>query len=114
VSDRRYDGGRDLGAGSHNVADDVLKALDQYEDVVIISNDVEQLLYAYLDLYHTCKELPSRGTVEFVVSTRLKRIFEILHSEFISRNLNQTDHFLAAQYRESADPKLNRKSICWC
>jgi hypothetical protein len=105
--------GRDLGAGSHNAADDVLRALGQYQDVVLVSNDVEQLLYAYLDLYHTAKEGPSRGTVEFVVSAGLKRIFEILHSDFIARNVNQTDPFLAAQYGESMSAWAETRWLFW-
>lgn len=105
--------GRDLGAGSHNVAVEALKTLDQYGDLVLVSNDIEQLLYAYLDLYHTAKEGPLRGTVEFVVSEGLKRIFEILHSDFIARNLSQTDPFLAAQYRESMSAWAETRWLFW-
>jgi glyoxylase-like metal-dependent hydrolase (beta-lactamase superfamily II) len=105
--------GRDLGAASHNVADDTLKALDKYEDIVIVSNDVEQLLYAYLDLYHTGKEGQSRGTVEFVVSAELRRVFEVLHSDFIFRNLTQTDPFLSSQYRESMSSWAENRWLFW-
>lgn len=105
--------GRDLGAGSHNAALEALKALDKYEDIVLVSNDVEQLLYAYLDLYHTGKEGAARGTVEFVVSSGLKSIFEILHSDFIARNLTQTDPFLAAQYRESMSAWGETRWLFW-
>jgi hypothetical protein len=106
--------GRDIGAGSHNAAADTLKALDQgCEDVVLVSNDVEQLLYAYLDLYHSGKEGSSRGTIEFVVSGGLKKVFEILHSDFIARNLSQADAFLAAQYRESMSAWAETRWLFW-
>lgn len=105
--------GRPLGAGSHNVAADALKTLDHYDDVVLVSNDVEQLLYAYLDLYYTGKEGPSRGTVEFIVSAGLRRIFEIIHSNFIARNLTQADAFLAAQYRESMSAWAETRWLFW-
>jgi glyoxylase-like metal-dependent hydrolase (beta-lactamase superfamily II) len=105
--------GRDLGAGRHNIAAEALKALDEYGDLVLVSNDVEQLLYAYLDMYHTSKEGSSTGTVEFVVSFQLKNIFEILHSDFIARNLTQTDPFLAAQYKESMSAWAETRWLFW-
>lgn len=105
--------GRDMGAGNHNAAADALKAVEQYADIVLVSNDVEQLLYAYLDLYHAGKEGPSRGTVEFVVSAGLKKIFEILHSDFIARNLDQTDAFLSAQYRETMSAWAESRWLFW-
>jgi hypothetical protein len=106
--------GRALGAGSHNAAIDTLTALDNgCEDVILVSDDVEQLLYAYLDLYHSGKDGASRGTIEFVLSAGLKKVFEILHSNFIARNLNQADPFLAAQYRESMSAWAETRWLFW-
>lgn len=105
--------GRNRGAGSHNVAVDTLKKLDQYQDIVILSTDAEQLLYAYLDLYHTCKDGQLRGTIEFVVSGKVKRIFQILHSNFIARNQDQIDPFIAAQYGRAMSSWAESRFLFW-
>lgn len=105
--------GRDRGAGGHDVASEALKALEEHGDLVLVSNDVEQLLYAYLDLYHTSKNGASRGTIEFIVSSALKKLFEILHSDFITRTLTQSDPFLAAQYKQSMSAWAETRWLFW-
>jgi hypothetical protein len=92
---------------------ETLELLDRCPDIVLVSNDVEQLLYAYLDLYHSAKEGTARATVEFVASMGLRSVFEILHSDFIARNMGHTDVLLAAQYRKTMSAWAETRWLFW-
>lgn len=92
--------GRPQGVTMSNTANRILGEFSRYSDIVIISNDVEHLLYAYLDLFHTVKDSKeARSTIEFLLSPKLRPVFEILHSSFITKKREELDPFVAAQIR---------------
>lgn len=103
--------GRSYGATSSNAALSVLKRLPDYDDIVFRARDAEQLLYAYLDLFYSVKSQPRwRSRVEFVASSSLRCIFEILHAAYIGRRLDQLDPLLVAQYGGSMSAWAE---TCW-
>ena len=66
--------GRAYGATKSETAAALLGKLSEYEDIALVSNDVEQLLYAFLDLFHTAKgEADTRERIEFLATPELLR-----------------------------------------
>jgi hypothetical protein len=106
--------GRPQGASQANAAAAVLDGLYNHMDIAVVSNDVERLLYSYLDLFHTAKENPAfRSKVEFIVTAGLRGMFEVLHSAFISRQLDHLDSYLAAQYGTTISSWAESRWLYW-
>lgn len=106
--------GRAHGVTMSETANALLGKLSGYEDIAIISSDVEQLLYAFLDLFHTAKNMAdTRAQIEFIATTELRSVFEIVHSAFIARQLDLLDPFLAAQYGESMSAWAESRWLYW-
>lgn len=92
----------------------LLGKLSEYEDIALVSNDVEQLLYANLDLFYTAKQaLKTRSQIEFIATPALRAVFEVLHSAFISRQLDLLDPFVAAQYGQSMSAWAESRWLYW-
>jgi hypothetical protein len=91
--------GRPLGASLADASSDFYREAAEQTDVVIVSSDAEQLLYAYLDLFHHAKNSADhRSTTAFLLPSRIRRLFQVLHTAYMRRELDQLDPFLAAQY----------------
>jgi glyoxylase-like metal-dependent hydrolase (beta-lactamase superfamily II) len=107
--------GRSLGATDSNAAADVLASSKQFTDVILFSTDVEQLLYAYVDLFFCAKEHATlRYSTEFFVTNRLRPVFEVLHSAFILRQRQTVDPFILAQYGTSMSAWGESRWLYWC
>lgn len=106
--------GRQHGASENDAATTTLRSLEEIDDVVLISNDAEQLLYAYLDLFFVSKSNPeSRSQIEFFASRELRKVFEVLHSAFIAKNLAALDPFIASQYGSSMSAWAESRWLFW-
>jgi glyoxylase-like metal-dependent hydrolase (beta-lactamase superfamily II) len=106
--------GRTHGAGFLNPADGVIEALRTEKNVFIMSGDAEQLLYAYVDLFSKIKGSPEfRDTVSFVCPEKLRRIFELVHSDFIKRNGENLDQFILQQYRRTFSAWAESRWLFW-
>lgn len=106
--------GRQHGASESDAASTTLQALEDYDDVLLVSNDAEQLLYAYLDLFFVSKSNPEiRSRIEFLASAELRKVFEVIHSAFIARNLDALDPFIASQYRSSMSAWAESRWLYW-
>ena len=101
-------------ASDSDAAATTLNALEQCDDVVLVSNDVEQLLYAYLDLFFVSKSNDqTRSQIEYLASAELRKVIEVLHSAFISRNLDSLDPFIASQYQSSMSAWAESRWLYW-
>jgi glyoxylase-like metal-dependent hydrolase (beta-lactamase superfamily II) len=106
--------GRPTGASQEEVAKSVVSMASRYSDILLVSQDAEQLLYAYLDLFHVVKSSKeTRHTVAFILSPKLKPVFQLLHSAFISRNLRELDVLLASQYGSTMSSWAESRSLFW-
>lgn len=106
--------GRDHGVSQTETAPALLSKFSEYEDIAIVSNDVEHLLYAYLDLFHTAKVgSDTRGQIEFIATPLLRSVFEVLHSAFITRQLDLLDPFLVSQYGKSMSAWAESRWLYW-
>jgi hypothetical protein len=81
-------------------------------DVVIVAHH-DHLLYAYLDVFQAVESGDSRHTVSFVVSRRIRSLFDVLHDAFIRRQLDALDPFLAAQYGSSMSAWGESRWLYW-
>jgi hypothetical protein len=106
--------GRSHGASSSTTASDVFKQVSGYKDVVVISRDVEQLVYAYLDLFNRAKSTgTSRHQVAFLLSPRMRSAFQVLHSAFIDHSSETLDPILSAQYGKSLSSWAESRWLFW-
>lgn len=106
--------GRNLGSSTVSLAEQVISASNDFEDVFLVASDIEQLLYAYLDLFFYIKESPQlRYTVSFFMPHRLKHLFQVIHANFISRQLSEADPFLLHQYGKSMSAWAESRSLYW-
>ncbi len=106
--------GRDQGASGENVAKLALGLFERFDDIVLVANDVEQLLYAYLDLFFVAKSSDDlRAQVEFFATLGLREVFRILHSAFISRDLDSLDPFIFSQYGSSMSSWAESRWLYW-
>ncbi|HZQ78084.1 MAG TPA: MBL fold metallo-hydrolase [Acidimicrobiia bacterium] len=103
--------GRPFGAGDNDLAADVLrKAAD---DLVVLADSPEHLLYAYLDLFHTVQNGPDRHSTSFLLPGALQPMFRLLHSAFIRRSVNQLDPFLLGQYGSTMSSWGESRWLFW-
>lgn len=106
--------GRSHGATSTNATEELFSNIDRYADIILVSQDVEQLLYAYLDLFFYAKDNPIlRTNTAFLLSSRLKNVFRILHAAYIEHRLDQLDPFLASQYGASMSAWAESRWLYW-
>ncbi len=106
--------GRRHGVTKAETAVELLDSLSDHEDMVLVSDEVEQLLYAFLDLFHTAKSKPTtRSGIEFIASTKLRPVFEVIHSAFMARQLDMLDPFLDAQYGKSMSAWAETRWLYW-
>jgi len=105
---------RKAGASAANAAKALLAELEQVGELAVISRDSEQLLYAYLDLFHVCREsCRHRHQVDFLLTPSLKPLFAVIHAAFIGRELGALDPLLAAQYGASMSAWAESRFLYW-
>lgn len=103
--------GRTAGATGFDVGDVVAKL--QESDVVILGDNADYLLYAYIDLFHQVQNGPSRHQVAFMVTARMRPMFEVLHDAFIRRDVDALDPFLAGQYGKTMSAWAESRWLFW-
>ncbi len=91
--------GRPYGASTNRPAYGLLEHCGRFSDIAVVAQDLEQLLYAYLDLYY---EIRSREGLyrqaAFLVPIELRPMFTYLHRAFIERDIAELDPFILSQY----------------
>jgi hypothetical protein len=106
--------GRPHGATATDAAGELLEVASHYDDIIVVSQDAEQLLYAYLDLFFRVKDSSARSSsTAFLLSKRLKSVFRILHAAYIEHRLDQLDSFLASQYGASMSAWAESGWLYW-
>lgn len=106
--------GRPLGATTANAAEALLDQADTTDDVVVTATGVDHLLYAYLDVFHTVQKSPqTRHSTSFVVTPRLRGVFETVHSAFIGREVETLDPFILGQYGRSMSSWGESRWLFW-
>jgi hypothetical protein len=103
--------GRSAGATGFDVGGIISKL--QEPDVVVIGDNADYLLYAYLDLFHQAQRGPSRHQVSFLVTARMRPTFEVLHDAFIRRDVEALDPFLAGQYGRAMSAWAESRWLFW-
>jgi glyoxylase-like metal-dependent hydrolase (beta-lactamase superfamily II) len=106
--------GRIAGASEVNAARELFEHTRPFCDVIVLSRDPEQLLYAYLDIFHYAKgnkELRTR--THFIAPPRLRDLFQVLHSSFIAREMDRLDRFILLQYGSSMSAWGESRSLYW-
>jgi len=88
--------GRRAGASDSPAARQL--ANSQHDEVVVLAGSGEHLLYAYLDLFHEIQQSDARHSASFILSPSARPLFELLHSAFIGRRVNELDPFILGQY----------------
>ena len=104
--------GRKQGANENKVAENFFSKVKGYKNIVICSLDIEQLLYAYLDLFYFGKN-NNRGLFNFVISKKLKPIFQFLHISFIRRSMNDIDPYILSQYGKEISSWAESRWLFW-
>ncbi len=106
--------GRDHGASQHRAASEIVEVAAGYTDIVVTSRDAEQLLYAYLDVYNRVTGSDrTRHTCAFVVTSRLRKTFQIVHAHFMSNRTEGLDPFIDSQYRASRSAWAETRWLFW-
>jgi len=106
--------GRGVGASLTDVAPELFDAAARYDDVVVFARDVEQLIYAYLDLFFYARDgIRRHSRTTFLLSSKLKGVFRLLHAAYIGRTLDQLDPFIVAQYGDSMHAWAESQSLYW-
>ena len=106
--------GRKEGASPTNAAKQTVDHLQNVDDILILSNDPDQLLYAYLDLFFFTKErLNLRSGIQFIAGSRIRSIVELVHSAFIARRLEELDPFILSQYGKSMSAWAESRWLFW-
>jgi hypothetical protein len=91
--------GRPAGASGIDAAGRLLDAAGGADDVVLVSADASQLMYAYLDLFFTATRSDAlRHRLAFVMTADARTLFDLVHAAFIDRYLDEVDPFLASQH----------------
>lgn len=105
---------RRFGASHADSAAELLQHSGKYKDIVLLARDAEQLLYSYLDLFQRSR-LASRyaDRVAFVLSPKLRILFEILHASFMSRDVSDIDPFILSQYGKSMSAWGESRWLFW-
>jgi hypothetical protein len=103
--------GRGAGASESDVASGVL-AFD-CDDIVVVAQSADHLLYGFLDLFHTVQQFDRRHSVAFLASPQLRLLFEILHEAFITRSFGTMDPMLVAQYGRSMSSWGESRWLFW-
>lgn len=106
--------GRPNGASMSDAALSLVRYLCDYDEVVIISDEADQLLYAYADIFYCVCRCPTmRNMVEFYISSSMRYLFEIVHSAYIARELDLLDPFLAQQYGKRLSSWAESRWLYW-
>jgi hypothetical protein len=66
--------------------------------VVIVGREIDHLVFAYLDVFFKSITGLDRNNVTFVVSSKAKETFQVLHSEYLKKGSLSKDAFLKGQY----------------
>lgn len=103
--------GRSAGATEFDVGGIISKL--QEPDVVVVGDNADYLLYAYLDLFHQVQRGPSRHQVSFLVTAHMRPMFEVLHDAFIRRDVEALDPFLAGQYGRAMSAWAESRWLFW-
>jgi glyoxylase-like metal-dependent hydrolase (beta-lactamase superfamily II) len=103
--------GRHAGASMTSVGDTVA-ALDE-SDVVVLGDNSDYLLYAYLDLFDRIQHGPRRHGVSFLATWGLRHTFEVLHDAFIRRDIAALDPFLEGQYKQTMSSWAESRWLYW-
>lgn len=106
--------GRSAGATQGAEALRVLDHLRASDDVALIADSPEHLLYAYLDLFYSVSQNPHwRGVVHFLVTGRLRPFFQMLHSAFFGGDASNLDRFITAQYGATRSAWAESRNLFW-
>lgn len=103
--------GREAGASASEASARLLERGD--DDVVLVARSADHLLYAFLDLFHTVQQSDRRHSVSFLLTPRLRLFFEILHAAFITRDFDDMDPMLVAQYGRSMSSWGESRWLLW-
>jgi glyoxylase-like metal-dependent hydrolase (beta-lactamase superfamily II) len=105
---------RSEGASREDAANELLRRADTMEDIVLVSADASQLIYAYLDLFFIATRTAAlRHRLAFLMTAGARRLFEILHAAFIDRRLGEVDPFIASQYGASMSAWGESRWLYW-
>lgn len=105
--------GRSCGASQESAAREILLECKEGGDLVILARDPEQLLYAYLDLFSAVRSGPWRNRVSLLVADQLRPLFRFVHSGFITRDIEELDPFILAQYGRSMSAWGESRWLYW-
>lgn len=103
--------GREAGASAAEASARLLEKGDQ--DVVVVARSADHLLYAFLDLFHTVQQSDRRHSVSFLLTPHLRLFFEVLHAAFITREFDEMDPMLVAQYGRSMSSWGESRWLLW-
>ena len=104
--------GRQYGADKQNIAKSFFSKINRYDNVLLCSADIEQLLYAYLDIFYFIKE-NHRGQCNYILSENLKPLFRYLHRAFIFREFDDIDPFILSQYGKNMSSWAESRWLFW-
>ncbi len=106
--------GRSEGASRGPIAPEFFRSIGDRADIAVASRDPEQLLYAYLDLFHHVKkDTERRSCTYFLAIPELKPIFRVVHSAFITRELPVLDPILRGQYGSAMSSWAESRFLFW-
>lgn len=106
--------GRQFGANTESAAQALYRESSKYRDIVILAESPEQLLYAYLDLFHfAIKSASLRHKVNFLLTSHLRPIFQLLHDAFIRRDYDSLDPFISSQYGSTMSAWAESRWLFW-
>jgi len=88
--------GRSAGASTATPARSLID--QDAEQIVVVADSGEHLLYSYLDIFHEIQSSQDRHSTSFVVSRSTRYLFELIHSAFIRRRTLELDPFILGQY----------------
>lgn len=103
--------GRSAGASKVSTAWSLTQC--KSEQIVVLADSGEHLLYAYLDIFHEIQKSKHRHTASFVVSGSARHLFELIHAAFIRRSVNELDPFVLGQYGTSMSSWGESRWLFW-
>lgn len=106
--------GRRAGASEADAASQFFERTKHLGDVAVVSRDSEQLMYSYLDLFHYAKKTPElRFSTHFLITSKLKPLFRLLHASYIAREMHLLDPLLEAQYGRTMSAWAESRFLYW-